>query len=377
MKRLLPLLIATAALASQTDSFAQSTMLVTKTDGTEISIRVTEIHDITFPDDGSLNVSFNYGTYWLHPEQWVQLEATCSTTDGEEAVTNIQWSSTDEAVVSIDKYGRATGIGEGKCQIIATADDSHGSITINVVNEPMLDISIGSLGNRDCSYTITPADESLRYYHDYRIQSGDYSVDGLDQYGSEEQNILHFVKDWWSFCGEMYGMTELDFMNEYGLSSGTAHETLSELKSGSQYCIFALAMSEDGNLASPVEVKKFTTTVPEESDITFQIIMDEVTSKSATFTIIPSNDDPYFVNVQRASYVDWFVENDQMDDMVQSLTSSISPKVYPEAYCSGTVTRSTSDFLSSVRSNTDYYVIVFGFDDGATSPVTLHKFHTQ
>ena len=55
---------------------------------------------------------------------------------------------------------------------------------------------------------------------------------------------------------------------------------------------------------------------------------------------------------------------------------TMSPNVYPEAYCQGTVTRSSSDFLSSLRKNTDYYIIVFGYDAGLTSAVTLGPFHT-
>ncbi|MDO4195683.1 MAG: hypothetical protein Q4D33_05965, partial [Prevotellaceae bacterium] len=62
-----------------------------------------------------------------------------------------------------------------------------------------------------------------------------------------------------------------------------------------------------------------------------------------------------------------------MNEMATQLADSFSPTMYPEAYCQGTVTRSALDFLNSVRKNNDYYVIVFGYDNGQTSDVQIFK----
>lgn len=356
---------------------AQSSMVITKTDGTQLTIRVADIQEVTFPSDDLLHVNLGYSVFWLKPEQWMQLEAVCTSPEGEEVDTNITWKSTDEAVAKVNKNGTVTGIGDGTCQIVASTENGQASLTINVTSKTMLDIDVTEVGNLSCSYIISPSDPSLRYYSLLRIQSGEYSVDGMTQYGSEEQNCYHFALDWWQFCADMYGMTWVEFMNETGLTSGRSYEHEEGLKPGSQYCIFAFAMNEDGTLASPIEMKKFTTTNPQPSDITFDVTVDNITSNEATFTVVPSNNDKYFVNVQRASYVDWFVENNCVEsNMVPDLTSTMSPNVYPEAYCQGTVTRSSSDFLSSLRKNTDYYIIVFGYDEGLTSEVTLVPFHT-
>lgn len=374
MKKILMTMLALCCICA---ALAQTSMVVTKTDGTQLSIRIADIQDITFPDEDLLQVSISYGSYWLKPGQWVQLEAVCTTEEGETMDADIEWLSSDESVATVNSYGIVTAKGDGTCRILAKTDNGQSSIGINVTSETMLDIQVKSLGNTACSYTVIPANQNLRYYHGIRIQSGEYSVDGMDQHGSEEQNIFHFVMDWWDFCGGMYGMSWLDFMNSYGLNTGSESWVEEGMKPGEEYCIYAFAMNEDGTLASPVEVRKVTTSVPEESDITFEVSIDEMTLDEVIFTVVPSNNDKYFVNVQRASYVDWFIENDCVEtEMVQSLVSSISPVVYPEAYCQGTVTRSTSDFLSSIRKNTDYYVIVFGYDDGLTSAVSLTKFHT-
>lgn len=356
---------------------AQSTMVITKTDGTQLTISVAEIQDVTFPSDDRLQVALPYGGFWLHPAQWMRLTATCTTAVGETVASDITWQSTDPSVATVSAEGIVTGVGDGDCQILALAEGGSAAMDLHVTSQTMLDIEVEAVDNLSCTYSITPTDDALRYYYLLRIQSGEYSVDGMTQYGSEEQNVLHFAMEWWEFCADMYGMTWLDFMNEVGLTSGKVTDQGDGLKPGSQYCILAFAMTDDGTLASPIEIKKFQTSVPTQSDISFLVTMNDVTRSSATFTVEPSNDDPYFVNVQRASYVEWFVERDRMTDMAADLTSTITPDVYPEAYCKGTVTRSTDDFLASVRPDTDYYVIVFGYDNGQTSEVTLKKFHTS
>lgn len=370
-------LLLLASLCCMDVAQAQSSMVITKTDGLQISIRVADIQEVSFPSDDRINIDMGYDSFWLKPEQWMQLEAVCTDANGEEADILVNWKSSDESVATVDRNGTVRAVADGVCQIIGETEEGLAAMTLQVTSQTLLDIQVTSVGNLSCSYTITPADPSLRYYSLLRIQSGDYSVDGMTQYGSEEQNAYHFALDWWSFCADLYGMDWVDFMNQSGLTTGAISESESGLKQGEQYCIFAFALNEDGSLASPVEIKKFTTSVPEASDITFEVSIDNVTSSEAIFTIVPSNNDKYFVNVQRASYVDWFIQNDKVEsEMVNSLVSSFNPSVYPEAYCQGTVTRSTDDFLASVRTNTDYYVIVFGYDDGLTSAVTLQKFHT-
>ena len=363
-------------------AMAQSTMVVTKTDGTQIKIKVAEIQDVTFPDINPLNVDISYYTkYWLHPEQWMQLEAI-ATEDGAEVYADIVWQSTDEKVATVNPDGKVTGVADGKCDICAMVDgESLASIEVNVVTEPQFDLQVTNIGNRTCNYSVTPKDNSIRYYHNMRIQSGDYSVDNFDQYGSEEQNMLHFAYDWFDFTGGLYGMTRQEYMNYPGiLSQGKEsgdHEDFyaNGLTPGETYSFFAFGLDEEGNLSTPVEVKKFTTTKPEwHAELTFECKIDEINEAGAKFTITPSDRTlPYFVCTQREAYVSYFIENDKLDAMATDLANNFKPGMYPEAYCVDRCQRSTDDFLASVRKNNDYYVIVFGYNDGQTSPVALFK----
>lgn len=378
MKKIFSIIVLFAVCAF---AMAQSTMRITKKDGTQIKISVAEIQNICFPDDNSADVALKYYTkYWLHPQQWMQLHAQC-TVNGEETDADILWFSTDESVAKVSADGKVTGVANGECQIIASVDESMAAITVNVVTEEQFDVQITNVGNTSCNYSVTPKDNNIRYYCNLRIQSGDYSVDNFDQYGSEEQNMLHFAYDWFAFVADLSGITWQEYMNQPGIlntghiSGNHADFYASGLTPGEQYCFYVFGLDEEGNLSTPVEVKKFTTTKPDwNDDLTFECEINSINSSGATFTITPSDQtQPYFVTVQRESYVQWFVDNDKMSDMVLSLVDAFTPNMYPEAYCVGTCTRSTSDFLQSIRANNDYYVIVFGYDDGQTSDVQLFK----
>lgn len=368
-------------IAGITTAFAQSKMLITKNDGTTIEVKVSEIKDVTFPDDNALNIDLTYNHFWLYTGQWAQFEATFYKDENMYDVEELTWTSSDESVAKVNYEGLVTAVGDGECDIIVNGDGSTAVVKINVTSEKQFDMTISDIQNRQCHYTITPKKDT-RYYYNLRVQSGDYSVDGMTQVGSEEQNMFQFTLDWWEYAASLYGMPWQEFMNGYELSDGVISESSTAVQDallpGSQYCLYAFGMDESGKMTTPVQVEKFTTTEPQTSDMTFECTIDKVLSNYAEFTITPSNNnEPYFVNVQRGSYVEWFIENDKLNDMVTSLADSFSPSIYPEAYCQGKVTRSTDDFLSSVRTNTDYYVIVFGWNDGQTTPVSLYKFHTK
>lgn len=381
MKKIFTLIFA-MVIGSMMTVQAQTKMCVTKTDGTKVVINVSEIQDITFPNDNEMEVGFMYyKRFWLHPEQWVQLMTTIYQ-NGEEIFTHVEWQSTDEKVATVDKYGKVTGVGDGQCKILAITEGGQGEFDINVVTEPQLAMNIYDIQNRSCRYTITPKNSATKYYYNLRKQSGDYSVDSFDPYGSEEQNMLHYTRDWFSFVAGLYGVTWIEYMNmsltEGNIDEGSDATNSSGLNPGEEYCLYAFGLDEEGELTTPIEVKKFTTTLPSQNDMTFECAVTDIQSDDATFTITPSDQTkPYFVNVQRASYVDYFIENDKMDAMATDLAGSFSPSLYPEAYCTGTATRKMTDFLGTVRSNNDYYVIVFGWEEGLTTPVQVFKFHTK
>lgn len=357
---------------------AQQTMRVNKTDGTQIIINVDEIDNIDFPQGPALGLS--QSVWYLHPTQQLHLNATVME-DGYPADVDAQWSTSDASIASVDKWGTVTAAKDGVATITATYDGATATATVNVTSQKVFDINITSITNTACNFTIAPKQSGLRYYYNMRNTHGDYSVDNMTDYGSLEENVFYFTKDWYQFVADQYGDRSWNEAMQPQLTTGNVSgdnkEFYNTLVPGTEYTLYAIAYDEHGNLAAPIEYTTFETTAPAKSDMTFDITIGRCLSTDAEFTVTPSNNnDPYLVCVQRANYVEWFIERDRTDDMAQPMVESFATDTRYPAIHRGPTTLKCSDFVN-VRSQEDYYVIVFGYNDGITTPVSVKHFKTE
>ncbi|MBQ0056341.1 MAG: Ig-like domain-containing protein [Bacteroidales bacterium] len=322
-------------------------------------------------------ITLNHSKWCMHSGQTLHLQAF----NQNQYVDAGTWQSSNPEVATVNSDGVVTSVGEGKAVITVTVGATSATTEVTVTDEAAFDINITDVTNTHCSYSVVPADPSVHYYYQMRLSHGDeYSIDSMDDHGSIEENLFYFTYDWFDFCASLYGnMTWNDVMQpllDHGTVTGDNTDFYSILTPGTDYTIYAMGFDTDGNLVTPVEMETFTTTAPSASDITFRFSIGQCTSSDAEFTVIPSNNDPYLVCVQRSSYVDWYVERDRINDMAQPLAESYANDARYPAIQSGSATLHASDFVN-VRSNTDYYIIVFGYDDGVTSPVTIKYFRTE
>lgn len=376
MKKIFSIFI--IALLSCLTISAQTAMRVNKTNGSSIVINIDEIESIDFPS-GSM-VYLNQMNWYLHPQQTCHIKASV-VEDKVLTEINANWSTSNAGIATVDATGCITGVAEGTATITAEYLGETATMTVNVIEKKVFDISVTDITNTSCKYSITPKDPSVRYYYNMRNTHGDYSIDSMDQYGSVEENVYHFTLDWYEFMASSYGdRTWNEAMQPHlqeGTASGSNTEFYSVLVPGTEYTIYAMGFDEDGYITTPIETYVFETTTPAKSDMTFDITINRCLSSDAQFTVTPSNnDEPYLVCVQRANYVEWFVERDRIDDMAQPMVESFAKDTRYPAIQRGPVTLLCSDFVN-VRTHEDYYVIVFGYNDGVTTPVSIKHFKTE
>lgn len=322
-------------------------------------------------------LSLNHDKWCMHIGQTIHLIAY----EQNDFAEPEDWQSSNPEVAKVDRNGVVTSLGEGTAVVTASIGTATASIEVTVTESKAFDITFSNITNTHCDYSVVPANPSVRYYYQMRLTHGDeYSIESMDDHGSQEENIFYFTYDWFDFCAGLYGnMTWNEVMQpqlEQGTVTGDNTDFYSVLTPGTEYTIYAMGFDADGNLVTPIEMASFTTTAPTASDITFNIHIGACHSNDAEFTVRPSNNDPYLVCVQKASYVEWFMERDRLDDMAQPLAESYATDVRYPALQQGVCMLHASDFVN-VRSNADYYVIVFGYDDGVTSPVSVKHFYTQ
>lgn len=377
MKKFLSFFI--IALLSCLTVSAQTSMRVNKTNGSAVIINIDEIESIDFPS-GSM-VYLNQTTWFLHPQQTCHLTASV-VEDKVLTEINANWSTSNAGIATVDATGCVTGVADGTATITAEYLGETATMTVNVITEKVFDMSVTNITNTRCRYSITPKDPSVRYYYNMRNTHGEYSIDSMDQYGSVEENLFHFTIDWYSFVAEQYGDRDWnDAMQPYlqkGNVTGDNSEFYSLLDPGTEYTLYAIGFDENGNLSAPIETYVFETTAPAKSDMTFDITINRCLSTDAQFTVTPSNNyDPYLVCVQSGPrYVEWFIEHDKIEDMAQPMISQYANDSRYPAIQTGSATLKISDFVNP-RGNEDYYVIVFGYNDGQTTPITLKRLRTE
>lgn len=379
MKKLLTLLFA-LVIGSLGASAQTQMMRVNKTNGTTLLIAVDEIENVDFPE--IYNLSLTTPKWQLHPDQQLHLELYIAEDGSTCAIDADKWETSDARVAAVSASGVVTGVGEGEAVITARYESGYATMLVKVTTAQAFDIQVSNVGNTSCNFSITPADPATRYYYNMRNVHGDYSVDSMDDYGSAEENIYYFTRDWYQFMADSYGdgRTWNEAMQPHlnqGAVSGYHTEFYSMLEPGTEYALYVIGFDAQGYLSAPIEMAKFETTAPQASDNTFDVTIDKCLSTDAMFTVNPSNNDPYLVCVQSGPrYVEWFIENDKIEDMVQPMISQYAADSRYPAIHRGPATLKISDFVNP-RSHEDYYVIVFGYDDGQTTPVTLKRLRTE
>lgn len=358
----------------------EQVMRVTKTNGTTLTIGIDEIDHVDFPE--IYNLSLTMPKWSLHPGQQLHLELLITEDGGTCAIDADRWETTDAKVATVDATGAVTAVGAGDATIIAHYESGTAEMQVKVTTEQAFDIQISDITNTACRFSINPADPTMRYYYNMRNVHGNYSIDVMEQHGSVEENLYYFTRDWYQFMADSYadGRSWNEAMQPHlnqGPVSGNYSEFYSMLDPGTEYALYCIGFDAQGYITAPIEMAKFETTAPQPSDNTFEIIIDKCLSTDAMFTINPSNNDQYLVCVQSGPrYVEWFIEHDKIEDMVQPMISQYAnDSRYPSLH-RGPATVKISDFVTP-RSQEDYYVIVFGYDDGQTTPVTLKRLRTE
>lgn len=361
-------------------SAQEQVMRITKTNGSVVTIAIDEIDCVDFPE--IYNLSLSMPKWSLHPGQQLHLELIITEEGAPCAIDAHSWESSDTNVVTVDATGAAKAVGAGEATITARYESGSADMRVKVTTDNAFDIKISDISNTACRFAINPADPTMRYYYNMRNVHGNYSIDLMDDHGSVEENLYYFTRDWYQFMADSYGdgrtwnQAMQPHLNQ-GPVSGNYSEFYSMLDPGTEYALYCIGFDADGYLAAPIEMARFETTAPQPSDNTFDITIDKCLSTDAMFTVNPSNNDQYLVCVQSGPrYVEWFIEHDKIEDMVQPMIGQYATDSRYPAIHRGSATLKVSDFVTP-RSNEDYYVIVFGYDDGQTTPVTLKRLRTQ
>jgi hypothetical protein len=136
----------------------------------------------------------------------------------------------------------------------------------------------------------------------------------------------------------------------------------------------AQVVDAEGNLATEVIIKEFTTLTPAQSSNEFTITINSFTKSSVNFTVTPTNNDQYYVTVEKAGTVSGYGpdQDKSYDDLIDYLLPEYENQLTQRLF-SGEQTINNSDLGKSVNGFSDFVIVVWGFNNGPTTTVFMSE----
>lgn len=252
-----------------------------------------------------------------------------------------------------------------KHYIFAIGIAADGTVLSSAVLEPFTTDSIELLDitfNVSCDvdgpnatlHTI-PSDNGIRYYTDVKLKS-DWP-NGPDLQGWIQTLIWR---------GSVNGETAEQVVDELSSFGEVTKEYY--LNANTDYYAYAVAINEEGILASEAEIIEFTTGNVHLSENTFKIEL-EIGVDIVDMHVIPSNNDQYAWAVSPAAEWEGLTDEEYVEEYISDYAGFLD--IYAKR---GETTVSQGSLLS----NTEYYAFVFGFEQYTrTTGITKVKFTTR
>lgn len=249
---------------------------------------------------------------------------------------------------------------------------SKASATTKSAAKDLFTINVTDVTKTSATVTFTPKDNTMTYYYFVVPESSREQM--IDQYGSIQKSDLEYLK----YCAESADY-DLDFFLGQILVKGTVSKDARDITQGNLtpntvYYAYCYGMNADGNSTTDVYETKFTTDDVTPSDNVLSCEVVKTYSDGCDVKVTASNNDPYIVEAQPKAAWDKSLSNNG-NDAVKAAGEILrmSYSGYADNY---TVTGNYEGKKDVGSSNTEYVLIVCGYDSGVTTDVQVVPFKT-
>ena len=243
-------------------------------------------------------------------------------------------------------------------ELITTPAEPAGALT--------LDVEVTNLAWNGADIYVTPSSD-FKYYYECRTRA---KFD--ERYGSAEA-FYQKVYDGWASDAASYGYDVATVASWY-TNEGSGVADIGQLRWSTDYVFAIFGIDAEGNLATEVIIKEFTTLTPAQSSNEFTITINSLTKSSVNFTVTPTNNDQYYVTVEKVGTVSGYGpdQDKSYDDLIDYLLPEYENQLSQRLF-SGEQTINNSDLGKSVNGFSDYVIVVWGFNNGPTTTVFMSE----
>ena len=231
---------------------------------------------------------------------------------------------------------------------------------------PELDVEVTNLAWNGADIYVKPNND-FRYFYDCRTKAK-----FEERYGSTDNFYNKVYSGWESEAGD-YGYDVATVMGWY-TNEGSGVADIGQLRWSTDYVFAAFGVDDEGNLITDVVVREFTTLTPQQSSNEFTITINSMTKSSVEFTVTPTNNDQYYVTVEKVGTVSSYGpdQSKSYDDLIEYLLPEYENQLNPRLF-TGEQTIINTQLNKSVNGFSDYVVVVWGFNNGPTTTVFMSE----
>lgn len=263
--------------------------------------------------------------------------------------------------------------------LVATAcskeDKSDSPVNPPVDTKPTIVINVTQTACNDIEFTTECLDTSINYYV-YGMTKAKYDIESV----YSDDSIMGFEKSWFTAVAGSSAQWYEVMLEECvkGKQSYRFTDFTSIIEPSTDLVIYAYGIDSLGNRTTYICTKNVTTAPMNVSANQITVNITEIYSNGVDADFTTTNDDYYYISLQRKSYVEYFQSDGHtLGEMATNLLVSEITNAGYIPLQSGNHSI-TPDEYKCYAANTDYYLIYFAYDEeyGRRSEVNLIPFKT-
>lgn len=231
---------------------------------------------------------------------------------------------------------------------------------------PALDVEVTNLAWNGADIYVIP-NSDFRYYYECRTKAK-----FNERYGSAEA-FYEKVYAGWESDAAYYG-NDVATVASWYTNEGSRVADIGRLTWNTEYVFAIFGVGADGTRNTDVILKEFKTLTPAQSSNEFTITINSTTSSSVEFTVTPTNNDQYYVTVEKVGTVSSYGPDKEKsyDELIAYLLPEYDSQLTPRLF-TGEQTITNSQLNKSVNSFYEYVVVVWGYNNGPTTTVFMSE----
>ena len=261
-----------------------------------------------------------------------------------------------------DKDGVVAGLSKTSATTLNTQQQATDEFSIDVTD----------VTKTTATVSFTPKDNAMTYY--YFVVSEANRAKMIEKYGDIQTADLEYLQ--YSAEQADYGLSEyLSYILVSGPKTKDTRDIIqSNLEPGTKYYAYCYGMNNDGSFTTGVYEKEFTTEAVAPSNNVISCEVVKTYADGCDVKVTTTNDDPYMIDAQPKEVWENFLSAANGDKTLAA--KQILSRSYG-GYADNFTKKGNQEYKVEVGSaDTDYVLIIYGFDAAITTDVQTVEFRT-